>query len=184
VGVVIDLATHDLDMMRYLTGQEAVRVYAETEREIHSIYEDILVGTVRLTDGTIGILDINWLTPTKVRELTVTGERGMFLVDHLTQDLYFYENAQANGERWDAISLLRGVSEGRMIRYPVRKYEPLKAELEGFILSVVNDKPVPVDGRDGLMALRLARALVQSGREGRPITFRQTILQGEEQRER
>ncbi len=184
VGVVIDLATHDLDMMRYLTGQEAVRVYAETEREIHSIYEDILVGTVRLTDGTIGILDINWLTPTKVRELTVTGECGMFLVDHLTQDLYFYENAEANGERWDAISLLRGVSEGRMIRYPVRKYEPLKAELEGFILSVVNDKPVPVDGRDGLMALRLARALVQSGREGRPITFRQTILQGAEQRER
>lgn len=58
-----------------------------------------------------------------------------------------------------------------MMRYPVRKYEPLKAELEGFILSVVNDKPVPVDGRDGLMALRLARALVQSGREGRPITF-------------
>jgi UDP-N-acetylglucosamine 3-dehydrogenase len=171
VGVVIDLATHDLDLMRYLTGQEAVRVYAETEQEIHSIYEDILVGVVRLADGTIGILDINWLTPTKVRELTVTGERGMFLVNHLTQDLYFYENAEVNGERWDAISLLRGVSEGRMIRYPVRKYEPLKAELERFVQSMVDDEPVPVDGWDGLAALRLARALVQSGLEGRPITF-------------
>jgi len=171
VGVVIDLATHDLDLIRYLTGHEMVRVYAETEQEIHSAYEDLLIGTVRLTDGTIGILDINWLTPTKVRELTVTGERGMFLVDLLMQDLYFYENAGAGGERWSAISLLRGVSEGRMIRYPVRKYEPLKAELEAFVQAVVDDGPAPVDGNDGLMAIRLARALVQSGQEGRPITL-------------
>jgi len=169
VGVVIDLATHDLDLMRYLTGQEAVRVYAETEQEIHSSHEDILIGSVRLADGTIGVLDVNWLTPTKVRELTVTGERGMFRVDHLTQDLDFYENAETNDERWSAISLLRGVSEGRMIRYPLRKYEPLRAELEGFVQSVIEDKPVPVEGRDGLIALRLAQALVQSGREGRAI---------------
>jgi UDP-N-acetylglucosamine 3-dehydrogenase len=184
VGVVIDLATHDLDIMHYLTGQEAVRVYAETEQRIHSVCEDVLVGTVRLADGTIGLLDINWLTPTKVRELTVTGERGMFLVDHLTQDLYLYENAEANSERWGAISLLRGVSEGCMIRYPVRKYEPLQAELEGFVQAVVNDEPVPVGGEDGLLALRLAQALVQSGRERRPITFGYNKLQGERQRER
>jgi predicted dehydrogenase len=180
VGVVIDLATHDLDMMRYITGQEAVRVYAETEQEIHSTYEDLLIGTVRLADGTIGVLDINWLTPTKIRELTVTGERGMFRVDLLTQDLYFYENAETNGERWGAISLLRGVSEGRMIRYPVLKIEPLKAELEGFVQAVVDDKPVPVDGRDGLMALRLAQALVQSGREGRSIALRESKSRSKE----
>ena len=173
VGVVIDLATHDLDVIRYLTGQEVVRVYAETERRIHSAYEDLLIGTVRLADDAIGILDINWLTPTKVRELTVTGERGMFLVDHLTQDLYFYENAEANGERWSAISLLRGVSEGRMIRYPVNKYEPLRAELESFARSVADGASVPVDGWDGLVALKLARALVRSGLEGRAITFEQ-----------
>ncbi|MFZ5919289.1 MAG: Gfo/Idh/MocA family protein [Chloroflexota bacterium] len=172
VGVVIDLATHDLDIIRFLTGQEATRVYAETEQKIHSQYEDMLVGTVRLADGTLGMLDINWLTPTKVRELTVTGELGMFLVDHLTQDLYFYENAETNGDRWSAISLFRGVSEGRMIRYPVRKYEPLKLELEGFVRAVIDDSPVPVDGSDGLTALRLAQALVQSGREGRAISLR------------
>jgi len=171
VGVVIDLATHDLDMIRYLTGQEAVRVYAETEQEIHSEYEDLLVGTVRLADGTLGVLDINWLTPAKVRELTVTGERGMFRVDHLMQDLYFYENAETDDDRWSAISLLRGVSEGRMIRYPVRKYEPLRAELESFVRAVLDDEPVPVSGEDGLAALKLARALIRSSREGRPITF-------------
>ena len=171
VGVVIDLATHDLDMIRFLTGQEVVRVYAETEQEIHSSYEDILVGTVRLADGTIGLLDVNWLTPNKIRELTVTGERGMFLVDHLTQDLYFYENAETNGERWSAISLLRGVSEGRMIRYPIQKYEPLKAELQAFVKAVSNDTAVPVNGQDGLAALRLAQALVRSGHEGRAVAI-------------
>jgi predicted dehydrogenase len=173
VGVVIDLATHDLDMMRFVTGKEVMRVYAETEQEIHSAYEDLLIGTVRLTDGTLGVLDINWLTPTKIRELTVTGECGMFLVDHLTQDLYFFENAEANEERWSAISLLRGVSEGCMIRYPVCKCEPLRAELEAWIRSVVENTTVPVGGTDGLMALRLAQALVRSGRENRPITFEQ-----------
>lgn len=171
VGVVVDLATHDLDLIRYITGEEAIRVYAETEQEIHSAYEDILVGTIRLRNGIIGILDINWLTPSKIRELTVTGERGMYLVDHLTQDLYFYENAEANGERWNAISLLRGVSEGRMIRFPVVKHEPLHAELRAFVNAVRDGAPSPVDGRDGVAALRLAEALVRSGREGRSITL-------------
>ena len=45
-----------------------------------------------------------------------------------------------------------------MIRYPVRQYEPLKAELEAFVRSVVDGKPVSVDDRDGLVALRLAVA--------------------------
>jgi UDP-N-acetylglucosamine 3-dehydrogenase len=179
VGVVIDLATHDLDLMRYITGQEVMRVYAETEQEIHSAYEDLLIGAVRLVDGAIGLLDINWLTPTKIRELTVTGERGMFLVNHLTQDLYFYENAEANSGRWSTISLLRGVSEGCMIRYPVRKHEPLKVELEEFVQAVAEDKPVPVDGADGLIAIRLARALVRSGLEGRAITLELPEVSGQ-----
>jgi predicted dehydrogenase len=76
VGVVIDLAVHDLDVMRYISGAELVRVYAETERRIHSAHEDLLTGMARLSDGTIGTLTINWLTP-KIRELYVTGI-GMF----------------------------------------------------------------------------------------------------------
>jgi predicted dehydrogenase len=175
VGVVIDLATHDLDMIRYLTGQKVIRVYAETDQEIHSLHEDILIGTMRLADGTIGILDINWLTPTKIRELTVTGERGMFLVDHLTQDLYLYENEETIDEHWNGNDLLRGVSEGRMIRYPVRKHEPLRAELQAFAQAVIDGTPVPINGQDGLEALRLARALVRAGREARIVTLGSSV---------
>jgi predicted dehydrogenase len=169
VGVIVDLATHDLDITSYLTGQQIIRVYAETEREIHSSHEDILAGTVRLSGGAIGLLDINWLTPTKIRELTVTGEKGMFLVDYLTQDLYFYENQDALAVEWEQMSLLKGVSEGRMIRFPVSKAEPLKAELQAFARSVHQDTPVPIPGEDGLAALRAALALVRSGLEHRAM---------------
>lgn len=169
VGVIVDLATHDLDITTYVAGQEIVRVYAETEREIHSHHEDILAGTLRLSGGAIGLLDINWLTPAKVRELTVTGEKGMFLVDYLTQDLYFYENQDALAVQWEQIGLLKGVSEGRMIRYPVSKAEPLKSELQAFARSVLDDTPSPVPGESGLAALRAALALVRSGAEHRAI---------------
>ncbi len=163
VGVVIDLAVHDLDMMRYLTGANVTRVYAETERRIHSTYEDLLEGLVRFDDGTVGTLAINWLTPTKIRELVVTGEKGMFRADYLTQDLYFYENATATADGWDALRILRGVSEGRMVRYVVQKQEPLRAELEAFIAAIENRAPAPVSGEDGLQALILAQALVKAG---------------------
>ncbi len=164
VGVVVDLAPHDLDLMRYLTGLDPLRVYAETERRIHTDHEDLLVGTLRFPDGVIGTLEIDWLTPTKVREVLVLGERGMYRVDDLTQDLYFFENAQAEGELWAALRQLKGVSEGQMVRYAIRRYEPLKAELQAFVAAIQAGQPVPVTGEDGLAALRLALALVESGR--------------------
>jgi UDP-N-acetylglucosamine 3-dehydrogenase len=171
VGVVIDLAVHDLDVMRYISGAELVRVYAETERRVHSLHEDLLTGMARLSDGTIGTLTINWLTPTKIRELYVTGEQGMFRVDYLTQDLYFYENATAHGPDWDTLRVLRGVSEGQMIRFVVPKKEPLRAEQEAFLAAVRGEAPVAVTGLDGLKALELAQAVVTSGSEHRPVAL-------------
>ncbi len=167
VGVVIDLAVHDLDVMRYVSGAEIVRVYAETEQRIHTHCEDLLAGTVRLSNGAIGTLTINWLTPAKIRELYVTGERGMFRVDYLTQDLAFYENATVSSAGWEALHMLRGVSEGRMIRYVVPKKEPLRAEQEAFLAAVRGEAPVAVTGADGLKALELAEATVASGLQHR-----------------
>src|SRR5512141_87962 len=128
VGVVIDLAVHDLDIIRYVTQAEIVRIYAETQCGLHSQHEDLMSGLVRLSDGTVGTLLINWITPTKIREFYATGERGMFKVDYLTQDLYFYENPKANGIEWDSLRVLRGVSEGKMVRYHIEKKEPLRSE--------------------------------------------------------
>lgn len=170
VGVVIDLAVHDLDIMRYITGSEMARVYAETERRIHSAHEDLLTALVRMANDTVGTLTINWLTPTKIRELLVTGERGLFHVNLLTQDLYFYENSIANGLEWENLRMLRGVREGQMTRFVIAKKEPLRSEQEAFLAAVRDEVPVAVSGEDGLRALELAKALITSGLEHQPVS--------------
>jgi len=173
VGVVVDLAPHDVDLMRFLVGADPVRIYAETEQRIHTDHEDLLWGVLRFADGVTGSLEINWLTPTKVRETLVLGERGMFRVDDLTQDLYFYENAHAKDVQWTALQALKGVSEGSMVRYAISRYEPLKAELQAFLRAIQDGKSVPVSGEDGLAALKISLALVESGQTHQVIEFKQ-----------
>jgi predicted dehydrogenase len=169
VGVVVDLAPHDVDIMRFLTSMNPIHVFAETEQRIHTSHEDLLLGLLKFPNGIKGLLEINWLTPTKIRETCVLGERGMLRVDDLTQDLYFYENAEANGDLWDTLQNLTGVSEGPMQRFGLTRYEPLKAELQAFIDAIENDTPVPVSGMDGLAALGLALALVRSSKTNQVI---------------
>ena len=106
VGVVLDLATHDLDVMRHLTGSEVTRLSAEISQELDRPQEDILCGVLRFESGVIGMLNINWLSPTKIRELTVNGERGMFVVNYLTQDLYLYENGYTEGN-WESLQVYK-----------------------------------------------------------------------------
>lgn len=168
VGVVLDLATHDLDVMRHLTGVEVMRVSAEITRELGGPLEDMLCGLLRFDNGVIGLLNVNWLSPTKIRELAVCGERGMFVVNYLTQDLYFYENSFQDGD-WESLQVFRGVAEGRMIRYPVTRREPLQVELESFVRAIVTDEEFPVSGADGLSAVALAYHLVEAGRQGKSV---------------
>lgn len=163
VGVVIDLATHDLDLMRFLSGEEPSRVYAETEQQIHTAHEDMMVALLRFPSGVTGLLETNWLTPYKTREVMVLGTKGMFRVDDLSQDLFFYENLDSGDIDWNQISIMRGVSEGRMIRYPIQREEPLRAELHDFVTAYRDGRPMPITGADGLAALRLALALIEAG---------------------
>ncbi len=168
VGVVVDLATHDLDIMHYLTESNVIKLHAELGRRLHTAHEDLLSALLRYENDVIGILDINWLSPTKVRELSVVGERGMFVANYLTQDLVLYENDSApQGNDWH-LSVL-GVSEGRMIRYKVNKREPLREELEAFGRAVRNNGPAPVSGDDALLALAVAQKLIESGTIGTPL---------------
>jgi UDP-N-acetylglucosamine 3-dehydrogenase len=168
VGVVMDLATHELDMMQHLVESPVERMYAEVARNVHEQHEDMLTGIIRFRNGVVGVLDINWLTPTKLRELRVTGERGMFLVDYIAQDLFFYENRIAPSQ-WEAMALFRGVEEGNMLKIRVSKVEPLEAELRAFVETVTRGAPPRVTGLDGLRAVALARLLLLSAQEKRVV---------------
>jgi len=158
VGVFLDLATHDIDIMSYLTGAEVTRVSAESARVFHARHEDIAVGVLRFANGIIGVLIENWLSPTKVRDAVINGERGMLVADFLTQDLYFYEN-DYTPSNWGGLQVFRGMVEGNMVRYKLNRDEPLRLELEAFVRAVRDDAPFLVSGEDGLRAIRLAEQL-------------------------
>jgi len=168
VGVVIDLATHDLDVMCHIVGSDVSRLYAETEQRIHTEHEDMLNALLKFESGAVGVLQVNWLTPTKIRELSVLGERGLFLVNYLTQELTHFKNAEVEGDG-KSVNHLRTVSEGAVIRFPVAQSEPLRLELQSFLRAVREGGPVEVDGEAGLRALHLALALMTSASEARAI---------------
>ncbi|HEU5227575.1 MAG TPA: Gfo/Idh/MocA family oxidoreductase [Ktedonobacteraceae bacterium] len=161
VGVTLDLASHDIDVMRYLTNADIGHCYAQTQRRVHNTYEDLLLGFLRFTNGAIGVLDVNWLTPTKVRELSITGEKGMYVANYLTQDVYFYEN-DYTVTSWDALRSLTGVSEGTMTRLKVQKAEPLRREYEDILAALQDDRSPTVSGEDGLAVLQVVQQLTQS----------------------
>jgi predicted dehydrogenase len=171
VGVVVDLAPHDIDVMRYLVDSEPIRLFAETERRIHTDHEDLFVGTIKFANGVVGVLDINWLTPTKRRTLTVTGERGMYVADYIAQDLVFYANQDAP-DTWVNPGTGRSVTsvaEGEMTRRAIRREEPLVVELRDFADAVRGGGPPPVEPRDAMIALLLARTMVESVERGEVI---------------
>ena len=168
VGVVIDLATHDLDVMHHLAASDVQRLYAETEQRIHTEHEDILNALLKFESGVLGVLQVNWLTPTKIRELSVLGERGMFVCNYLTQDLMHFKNAEFPPEA-DSEFRVRAVTEGEAVTFPVAQGEPLRLELQAFVQAVRGERPLEVDGEAGLRALHLALALVKSATEARVI---------------
>jgi UDP-N-acetylglucosamine 3-dehydrogenase len=168
-GVALDLATHDVDVMRYLSGAEIERVYAETARPLGSLGEDLLCATLRFDDDATGLLEVNWMTPTKVRQLDVVGERGMCVVDYLTQDLCYYEHPTKPTE-WEPLAGITGGGEGDMVKYALERREPLRVQWEGFLAAVRGGSAAPVDGRDGLAALSTALAIREAGERHAVVT--------------
>ena len=155
VGVVRDLATHDIDLVHWLGGPiEALA--AHVGHRMGGRHEDLVEVIGRLQSGAVVRISVNWLTPTKRRQLMVLGERGAMLADMLSSDLTYFSNADVPME-WDQLQRLRGVSEGDSIRYALRKREPLAVELESFLRAVRGDADAQVvtleeglrDRRDG-----------------------------------
>jgi len=170
VGVVQDLATHDLDQARHLLQRDIEVLFAQTAQRVHTRYEDLVNIVGRAQGGVVLNFEVNWLSPRKVRETVVIGEGGMFVADSLMQDLFLYENNWEEGS-WRLLQSLRGVSEGNMVRFALRRVEPLRAELESFVESVTRGTTPACTLDDGIQALRLAEATLRSAREGVPVSL-------------
>ncbi|MEW2384536.1 Gfo/Idh/MocA family oxidoreductase [Micromonospora sp. NPDC047707] len=165
VGVVMDLATHDIDLTGWVTGREYTSVSARTVSRSGRLHEDMVAAVGQLSDGTMVSHLVNWLSPLKERSTVITGDRGCFIADTLTADLTFYANAAIDME-WEALRTFRGVATGDMIRYAIPKREPLLVEHERFRDAVEGKESDIVTLRQGLRTVQVAAALLESASAG------------------
>lgn len=178
VGVVKDLATHDIDLTAWVTEEEYQAVSARTVHRSGREHEDLVAVVGQLASGAITSHLVNWLSPLKERVTIVTGDRGCYVADTLTADLTYYANGSIETE-WEALSAFRGVSEGDMVRYAILKKEPLLAEHEAFRDAVAGLPADVVTLRQGLRAVQVAEAVLESAKNGEtrtaPVTVRQPL---------
>jgi UDP-N-acetylglucosamine 3-dehydrogenase len=187
IGVVHDLAYHDIDSMRYVLGAEVVRVSAEAHSDVRTPYEDALAGLLRFEDlqgrpGPIGTLEVNRISTRKVRELSVIGERGLLVAsyaDFRSATLEFQPSqaleGSSRGPTGESSRLhLRGDEPGPVTQIELKPHEPLAQELSAFVNSLRHGTPMLVTGEDALAALAIADAITESARLGEAVVPRTT----------
>jgi UDP-N-acetylglucosamine 3-dehydrogenase len=166
VGVIKDLASHDIDLTAWVAQQEYASVNARTAHRSGRPHEDMVVAVGTLSGGTITSHTVNWLTPFKERVTIITGEAGVLVVDTLSADLTYFENGLIE-VTWDP-GEFRGVSEGNMTRFALTRKEPLLAEHEAFRDSVIAGEPRGiVTLAEGTRVVEIAEQLVADGLERR-----------------
>jgi UDP-N-acetylglucosamine 3-dehydrogenase len=156
VGVVKDTAIHDIDVVRYISGEDPVGVYAKTGSMKHRKFEDYAQIMLTYEDGKSAFIESNWLTPYKTRTLTVTGSEAIMRLDYMTQELWI-ENPKENLQP----------------RFPWQ--EPLKCELQHFADCIMEKKKPLITGIDGVKALQIAEAALQSSVKNRAIKLERGV---------
>jgi len=150
VGVVKDLAIHDIDITRYLFGEDPVEVYAKAGSLRHKQFEDHAQILLTFKGGKTAFIEANWLTPYKIRKLTLTGSNAIMTLDYITQEITIETSGQTLAPRYEV-------------------KEPLRLELQHFANSILNNKEPMITGTDGLKAVQIAEAALKSARTGSAI---------------
>jgi UDP-N-acetylglucosamine 3-dehydrogenase len=138
VGIVIDSATHDIGVVRYLLDQEPVGIFSRVGNLVHT-KEDHAIIVLNFIETT-ACIEVNWFTPRKVRTLVATGSEGIAYLDYIEQTIKISNSHDVVGSN--------GVE--------IRKEEPLKLELEDFLKSVTERVRPAVPGEDGWAILKIA----------------------------
>jgi UDP-N-acetylglucosamine 3-dehydrogenase len=150
VGVVKDTAIHDIDVVRFIFGEDPVNVYAKTGCMRHRKFEDYAQIMLTFKGGKSAFIESNWLTPYKTRTLTVTGSDAIMRLDYITQELW-----------------IEAAKENLQPKYPWQ--EPLKVELQHFADCITKGEKPKVTGTDGIKALRIAEAALLSSVKNKAI---------------
>jgi UDP-N-acetylglucosamine 3-dehydrogenase len=163
VGVIKDLATHDIDVTSWITEQDYKSISAISIHKSAGSNEDLMASVCTLSEGTITNHLVNWLSPMKERKMILTGENGSFEIDTLSADLTYYQNGTTKNE-WQEIARFRGVTEGDVTRIALEKREPLLIEHENFRDAILGKSSEIVSLMEGFKTLRVAEGMLESTR--------------------
>lgn len=153
-NVIIDVAIHDIDIFNYILNKEPESVVIGSGKALHDKREDYADIFIKY-NGTNGFIEVNWITPVKIRMLTVTGTKGFAQVNYITQTITLYKsNYEKNYDEFGDFIVKFGNPEKEELQ--LSKSEPLKNELEHFVDCVKNNKTPLVSGEDAIKALRVA----------------------------
>jgi len=166
VGVILDLGIHDIDVMRYLLGSEVTSVFASGGRIKHENFEDHANIMLSFENGTSGLVEVNWLTPMKVRRLSLTGLKNFVEIDYITQSIWISSSSLG---RLDSFNLYRIPLEFDTRKITLEKREPLKNELTDFMDAIEKKRDPLISGRDGLGTMKAVMAAIESQKSGKRI---------------
>ncbi len=168
VGVILDLATHDIDLTAWVAQQPFTSVAARTAHRSGRPHEDLVSITGQLADGTVTNHLVNWLSPLKERVTVITGEKGALVADTLTADLTFFENGLVPTQ-WSEVARFRGVAEGDMTRFAFPKPEPLRVEHENFRDTLLGKDSDIVTLKQAAATVAVANAAAEAAETGRVV---------------
>jgi UDP-N-acetylglucosamine 3-dehydrogenase len=161
VGVTIDLATHDIDLTKWLLETEYDSLTAYSAALSGRKNEDLISVNGQLKNAILVSHNVSWLSPLKKREIVITGERGAFKVDTLLSDLTFYQNGEIEITQKE-LSHFRGVTQGPIVTYEFQKPEALLTEHLEFIKHLMGEPSATVTLSDAAGTIKVAEAIVSS----------------------
>ncbi len=169
VGVILDMGIHDIDVIRYLANSEIKTVYALAGSTGNTKFDDHANILLSFNNKISGFVEVNWLTPMKVRTLSMTCSKNFVEADYMKQSVKVSSSKLVDYNVKDLFKTSFEFDEREVF---LKKEEPLKNEITDFLNAVKKKKKPLVTGKDGLKALRIALAATKSYKLGRQITMR------------
>jgi len=159
VNVIWDLAPHDLSIMDFLIKVRPEAISATGQRHLNG-YEDVAFITVYFPDRLIAHINVNWLSPVKVRTTLIGGEKKMLVWNDLDSDekVKVYDKGVDICTKEDVYGLLVNYRSGDMWAPQVEQVEALKIEMQAFLECITDNKPLVNDGPAGLQVVRMLAA--------------------------
>ncbi|RAP32505.1 oxidoreductase [Candidatus Marinamargulisbacteria bacterium SCGC AG-414-C22] len=158
-NVVIDLAVHDIDIFNYLLDKQPDTVVGNAGRALIDGREDYAELFLTYGDQN-GFIQVNWITPVRIRQLSITGTKGYAELNYMTQSLTFYES-NINEEEDQAGDQVIKFAETTAEDIELDKKEPLKEELRHFLNCIQTQTQPLVHGDVGKQALEIALAAMK-----------------------